>query len=99
MFSCTFDFSFLIGAHIATVKATVQTETEAVGPRITDRIIRLSGGGVGREYIASVFSRRSAGGELALAAGPEGVVVEYANLNVTFKPARHHLKLERVERE
>jgi len=86
-------------ALASTVKAKVASESHRLDRRRTDHVLRLRAGLVGREYFASVFTRRAEDATLALKRHQRGVEITFGTLEITFKSARGYLHLDRVGNE
>jgi len=85
-------------ALAATVKCRLVTETRKLTGRGYDRALRLSGGVMGRAYIASVFTRLDEGADIELIETPSGVTVKFGGVTVLFSRARQSLRLAKVKR-
>jgi len=85
-------------ALASTVKAKAAGESHPLDRGRTDHVLHLWAGVVGREYFASVFTRRPEDATLELKNGKRGLELTFGNLELTFKSAKRYLRLEQVRR-
>jgi hypothetical protein len=84
-------------ALTSTLPAQTQTGHRVLDYGRADFYLRLSAGGVGQSYIASVFSREPLPGGVQLKpVGKGGVMLTFAQQVLEFRSAKKHLTLERV---
>jgi hypothetical protein len=84
-------------ALASTVKTSVALKSARIDSHCSERFLNISGGGVGKVLLASVFATDPINGPVDIQKSDAGVTVLAGTMKADFKRARAHLKLTGVE--